>query len=54
MGKIVLKYDGRWDWFPTKENRQWTLLSHWTDAKGHDRIHGSFDLDGLRRIGVVK
>jgi hypothetical protein len=54
MERLKLKYDGRWDWYETQENRQWTVLSHYKDATGRDCFKGSFSLEDLQRIGIVK
>jgi hypothetical protein len=49
----ILKYDGRWTWI-TGENRQWTILNHWIDRDGADRFRGSFSLQGLKELGIIK
>lgn len=46
---LLLRYDGRWDWVEG-ENRQWTIVSHFVDANGHDRYKGSFGLDSILRF----
>lgn len=52
---IKLKYDFKWEWHSEKEDgRQWTLLSHYIDANGYDRWHGSFSLFGLRQLGIIR
>lgn len=49
----ILRYDGKYAWFPG-ENRSWTILSHFIDAKGYDRYRGSFGLNSLIEMGIVR
>lgn len=53
MKIVKLKYDGRWTWFPTEENRQWTVISSFIDEAGKNRKGGSFGLAELKLIGVI-
>lgn len=50
-----LKYDGKYEGFdPSFDSRCWTLVGSFIDANGHDRIHGSFSLKGLKELGIIK
>lgn len=53
MQTVKLKYDGRWTWYPTQENRQWTILSTFIDECGANRHGGSFGLTELKTLGIV-
>jgi len=44
---LKLRYDGKWDFIEDADPRQWTILSHFIDANGQDRIGGSFGLSQL-------
>lgn len=50
---VVLRYDGRWKDMPNSP-RQWTIMSHYIDKEGCDRLYGSFGLEGLKDIGLLK
>lgn len=50
----ILRYDGKYDFFPPDIARQWTILNHWIDESGADRFKGSFSLQGLRDLGILK
>jgi len=52
MDRVILKYDGKWD-FKTGDQRQWTIQTIFIDADGFNRQWGSFDIEGLRSIGAV-
>ena len=51
--RAKLKYDGRWTWIEG-ENRQWTIVSDWIDASGENRKWGSFSLEGLMELKIIK
>ncbi len=53
MQTVKLKYDGRWTWYPTQENRQWTVLSSFIDRDGQNRLYGSFGLKDLKALGII-
>lgn len=48
-----LRYDGKYRDFPG-DTRQWTLISSFVDENGNDRIRGSFSIQGLKEIGLLK
>jgi hypothetical protein len=54
MDHVILRYDGRWTWYPESENRQWTIMSHFLDPQGRDRFRSSFNLRDLREIGLIQ
>jgi hypothetical protein len=49
----MVRYDGRYDWIPAPDDRQYTVLNHWIDADGADRFKGSFSLCALTEIGLI-
>jgi len=49
----LLRYDGKYEDM-VGENRQWTIVSSFVDANGCERIRGSFGLEGLLQIGLIK
>lgn len=53
MDRVILRYDGKYDFMPADQARQWTILSHFIDANGCDRFKGSFGEDGLRELGIL-
>jgi hypothetical protein len=50
---VRLKYEGKFDWIKG-ENRQWTITSHFIDVDGNDRYRGTFSLEGLVKLGIVR
>ncbi len=50
---IKLRYDGKWTDLPGQP-RQWTITSDFIDSSGANRAHGSFGLEGLQQLGIVK
>lgn len=53
MIPVILRYDGRWHDLPGQP-KQWTIMSHFYDKQGRDRIYSSFFIDSLRKLGIVK
>lgn len=51
---VKLRYDGKYDFMPADQARQWTIMSHFIDANGCDRFKGSFSEMGLVELGIIK
>lgn len=55
-GELVWgKYEGRWEeWEDYQgDTRLWTLISHFVDANGYDRMGSSFGLTTLVKLQIV-
>lgn len=50
---VKLRYDGSYSFMPGNP-RQYTVMSHFIDANGCDRYKGSFMLETLVELGIIR
>ena len=53
MTATILRYEGKYDWMPGSEGKQWTIISPFIDENGYDRTHGTFGIEGLKELGIL-
>lgn len=54
MQRVTLRYDGKYNFMPPPDDRQWTITSDFYDTNGCNRKRGSFGLRGLQELGIIK
>jgi hypothetical protein len=54
MKTAKLRYEGRFDFINSEDNRLWTILDHWIGPDGADYYRSSRMRKGLIQLGIVR